>query len=244
MPLLTIGYSTLAARVKNIRFPKSADWEYQVHVQQAKTKPVKPGVVYLDSSGVAKSRNSAIQHASGTYLLFGDDDVVFHEQALTEALRYLDHHPKVSLLLASAVDETGNLRKNYPTRLTKLNKFNCARAATYEMIVRVEDVKKYGVLFDEDFGAGAKNHLGDEYIFIADLVSKGAKCVFAPIPIAMHPANSSGARWGSKEDRIARARVFKRVFGPLAMPVRLAFSLRRIPELGGFMNAAKFVISR
>ena len=78
MPLLTIGYSTLAERVKNIRFPKSADWEYQVHVQQANSKPVKPGVVYLDSSGVAKSRNSAIQHASGTYLLFGDDDVVFH----------------------------------------------------------------------------------------------------------------------------------------------------------------------
>jgi GT2 family glycosyltransferase len=244
MPLLTIGYSTLADRVQNIRFPKNADWEYQVHVQQALTKPVKPGVVYLDSSGVAKSRNSAIRHASGTYLLFGDDDVVFHEQALTEALRYLDHHPKVSLLLASAVDETGNLRKSYPTRLTKLNKFNCARAATYEMIVRVEDAKNYGVLFDEDFGAGAKNHLGDEYIFIADLISKGAECVFAPIPIAMHPANSSGARWGTKQDRIARARVFKRVFGLMAMPVRLAFALRRIPELGGFMNAAKFVISR
>lgn len=244
MPLLTIGYSTLADRAKNISYPKNTDWEYQLHIQQSLTKQAKPGVFYLDSAGVAKSRNSAIQHANGTYLLFGDDDVVFNEQALSEAVRYLDQHPEVSLLLASAVDETGNLRKNYPVKLTQLTKFNCARAATYEMIVRVADVKKLAVLFDEDFGAGAKNYLGDEYIFIADLLSKGAKCVFAPISIAMHPANSSGARWGEQQDRIARARVFKRVFGPMAMPVRLAFALRRITELGGVANAAKFVISR
>ena len=244
MPLLTIGYSTLADRAKNISYPKNTDWEYQLHVQQSLTKQAKPGVFYLDSVGVAKSRNSAIQHANGIYLLFGDDDVVFNEQALSEAVRYLDQHPEVSLLLASAVDETGNLRKNYPVKLTQLTKFNCARAATYEMIVRVADVKKQGVLFDENFGAGAKNYLGDEYIFIADLLSKGAKCIFAPISIAMHPANSSGARWGKKQDRIARARVFKRVFGPMAMPVRLAFALRRITELGGVANAAKFVISR
>jgi hypothetical protein len=68
--------------------------------------------------------------------------------------------------------------------------------------------------------------------------------VFAPIPIAMHPADSSGARWGAKRDRIARARVFKRVFGVMALPVRLAFASRRVTELGGFLNAAKFVISR
>ena len=244
MPLLTIGYSTLAGRAKNISYPKNTDWEYQLHVQQSLTKQAKPGVFYLDSAGVAKSRNSAIQHANGTYLLFGDDDVVVNEQALSEALVYLDQHPKVSLLLASAVDEAGNLRKNYPVKLTQLTKFNCARAATYEMIVRVADVKKHAVLFDEDFGAGAKNYLGDEYIFITDLLSKGAKCVFAPISIAMHPANSSGARWGEQQDRIARARVFKRVFGPMAMPVRLAFALRRMTELGGVANAAKFVISR
>ena len=244
MPLLTIGYSTLSDRASNISYPKNADWEYQLHIQQSLTKQAKPGIFYLDSLGVAKSRNSAITQANGTYLLFGDDDVVFDEQAISEALVYLDQHLEVSLLLGSAVDETGNLRKNYPTKLTKLTKFNCAKAATYEMIVRVADVQKHGVRFDEDFGAGAKNYLGDEYIFIADLISKGANCVFAPIPIAMHPANSSGARWGEKQDRVARARIFNRVFGPMAMPIRLGFALRRTTELGGWLNAAKFVLSR
>jgi len=244
MPHLTIGYSTLADRAKNIVFPKNSDWEYQLHIQQAVKKTTKPGFFYLNSIGVAKSRNSAIRNAAGTYLLFGDDDVVFNEEALATALRYLDQNPEVSLLLASAVDETGHLRKNYPEKQTQLTKFNCARAATYEMIVRVEDVKNHSVVFDENFGAGAKNYLGDEYIFITDLISKGARCVFMPIPIAMHPANSSGARWGEQQDRIARARVFTRVFGPLAMPVRLAFALRRITELGGIWNAVKFVISR
>jgi GT2 family glycosyltransferase len=244
MPLLTVGYSTLADRAENLAFPENSDWECQVHIQQAVEQTAKPGVFYLDSLGVAKSRNSALRHANGAYLLFGDDDVVFDEEKLAEALQYLEKNKDVSLLLASAVDETGRLRKNYPEKLARLTRFNCAKAATYEMIVRVEDVRKHSVTFDEDFGAGAENYLGDEYIFISDLISKGARCVFVPIPIAMHPADSSGARWGEREDRIARARVFKRVFGPLAMPVRLAFALRRISELGGIWNAAKFVVSR
>jgi len=244
MVLLTIGYSTLSDRAENIVYPRQPDWEYQLHVQAEKTPVNKPNTFYLDSAGVAKSRNSAIIHANGKYLLFGDDDVVFDETEITKALDYLEQHPEISLLLASAVDETGQLRKNYPTATKKLTLTNSARAATYEMIIRVDEVKKLSIRFDEEFGAGAKNYLGDEYIFIADLIKAGGNAVFAPIPIAMHPANSSGARWGETADRIARAKVFDRVFGKLAPVVRLAFGLRRLAELGGLANVLRFTFSR
>jgi GT2 family glycosyltransferase len=112
------------------------------------------------------------------------------------------------------------------------------------MIIRVDAVRQLGVIFDEQFGAGAKNYLGDEYIFVVDLLAAGGRAVFVPVVIATHPEESSGSRWGSDKDRQARAVIFTRVFGNLAWLVRLAFGIRRLKELGGLRNLVLFVLAR
>ena len=254
---LTIGYSTLFDRIQNISPPaERPDWETVVVVQNPNKAAWTPSdfpklrdrgdvsFEELESVGVAKSRTRAIWLASSEYLVFADDDIVFSESGLDEAIKYLDQNPKLSLLLAQAQDPAGKLRKRYPAGVTKLNLFNSARAATYEMIIRVDAVRQFGVVFDEHFGAGSENYLGDEYIFIADLLRAGGKAEFVPITIATHPEDSSGSGWGTDRDRIARAKVFTRVFGPLAPFVRFAFGLRRHRELGGFAKLLRFVLAR
>jgi hypothetical protein len=94
------------------------------------------------------------------------------------------------------------------------------------------------------FGAGAENYLGDEYIFITDLLKKGGKGVFLPLTIAIHPEESSGSRWGTESDLRARAQVFQRVFGRYAPFVRTAFYLKNFRKFGGFSNLAKFIIRK
>jgi glycosyltransferase involved in cell wall biosynthesis len=254
---LTLGYSTLAERVATlVEPPTNPNWE-TVLVVQNPNQLAWQGETYkhlaqrenfrfeeLQSKGVAKSRNRAIDLAQGEYLIFSDDDISFSATGLQEAIDYLDANPRVSLLLGQATDESGVLRKQYPSQMTKLGSFNSARAATYEMIIRVADIRRLGVRFDEDFGAGAKNYLGDEYIFVVDLLRAGGKAVFAPITLAQHPTESSGSRWGSAQDRRARAIIFSRVFGPFAPFVRLPFGLRRRRELGSFKNLLLFVLGR
>ena len=254
---LTLGYSTLASRVEAmVEPPVHENWESVLIVQnpsgeawesnRSKQLASRADTSFeiLQSKGVAKSRNRAIWLARGEYLVFSDDDITFSESGLETALEFLDQHPAYSLLLAQAVDETGALRKRYPTGVTELNSFNSARAATYEMIIRVDAVRRLGVVFDEQFGAGAEHYLGDEYIFIVDLMRAGGKCVFAPITIATHPTESSGSRWGSDQDRVARAKIFTRVFGVWAPFVRLPFGIRRLRELGGLGNLLKFVFAK
>ena len=254
---LTIGYSVLRERIQNITPPvERPDWETVIVVQNPGEKswqladfPKLKGredlsAEELQSIGVAKSRTRAIWLAKGEYLVFADDDIVFNKDGLTAAIGYLDSNPKLSLLLAQASDPSGNLRKQYPKSETKLGLLNSARAATYEMIIRVDAVRQFGVVFDENFGAGSENYLGDEYIFIADLLRAGGKGEFAAITIATHPEVSSGSGWGTDKDRIARARVFTRVFGWLAPPFRLAFGVRRLRELGGLRNLLRFVLTR
>lgn len=254
---LTLGYSTLAERVATlVEPPSNPNWETVLVVQnpnqvawqgetfQNLAKRENFRFEELQSKGVAKSRNKAIDLAQGEYLIFSDDDISFSATGLQEAIDYLDANPHLSLLLGQATDESGVLRKQYPSQITKLGSFNSARAATYEMIIRVADIRRLGVRFDEDFGAGAKNYLGDEYIFVVDLLRAGGKAVFAPITLAQHPTESSGSRWGSAQDRRARAIIFTRVFGVLAPFVRLPFGLRRRRELGSFKNLLLFVLGR
>ena len=254
---LTLGYSTLAERVATlVEPPSNPNWETVLVVQNpnqidwrgARFNELAARKDFrhheLQSKGVAKSRNQAIELAQGDYLIFSDDDITFNEFGLRQAIEFLDAHPDVSLLLGQATDESGTLRKSYPATVEKLGSFNSARAATYEMIIRVADVRKLGVRFDEDFGAGAKNYLGDEYIFVVDLIRAGGKAVFAPITLAQHPTESSGSRWGSGQDRRARAVIFTRVFGVFAPFVRLPFGIRRRRELGSLKNLILFVLGR
>ncbi len=244
---LTIGYSTLAERVSNISVPQG-DFEYLVLVQNPNqvsySAPAIGKLIEVAGKGVAKSRNKAIENCKTDLLIFGDDDVTFHPQQLAKAIEKFEKDPDLVMLLLAANDETVKPRKQYPEKEEKLTLLNSARAATYEMMVRADLVRQLEVRFDERFGAGAELYLGDEYIFITDLIQAGAKCEFAPIFVATHPSDSSGERWGSAQDRKARAAVFTRVFGALAPVVRLAFGLRRMNLLGGPVKVLLFIFGR
>jgi hypothetical protein len=136
------------------------------------------------------------------------------------------------------------LRKRYPIKAHPLKLTNSAKAATYEMIIRVPEVKKASVRFDENFGAGAENYLGDEYIFIADALRAGLKGMFLPLVIATHPNDSSGSFHNTKQDALVRSRIFSRVFGLWAPLMRILFILKPPSKNFGFRNSLAFIFGR
>ena len=244
---LTIGYSTLANRAKNIKFLNSVCNLVLVQNPDAIVLPNfsnEISVVELQGKGVAKSRNAAIDHAKTKYLIFGDDDIEFSEAGINEAITYLDANPQITILLMQAVDENGKLRKSYPAKAHALKLTNSAKAATYEMAIRVADIKSAGIRFDENFGAGATNYLGDEYIFIADAIRAGLKGQFEPIVIATHPTESSGSLRNSAKDRSARAKVFSRVFGVWAPVMRFLFLVKPPFKKFGLINSLLFIFGK
>ena len=245
--LLTIGYSTLATRLPGIKCLEGFQNLVVVQNPTSESLPsADPAVkrVELQSKGVAKSRNAVIDNTTTEYLLFGDDDIEFKEESISSAIAYLESNPDISILLLQAVDETGTLRKPYPKQAHALKLTNSAKAATYEMIVRVSDIKKASIKFDENFGAGAQNYLGDEYIFIADALRAGLKGYFLPIVIATHPTDSSGSFHNTKRDALVRSRIFSRVFGIWAPIMRLLFILKPPSKKFGFRHSLIFIFGR
>jgi glycosyltransferase involved in cell wall biosynthesis len=244
---LTIGYSTLANRAKNIKFLSSVT---SLVIVQNPERTVVPTfadgvkVVELQSSGVAKSRNAAILNSNTEYLIFGDDDIEFSESGIVSAINFLNNNPSISILLMQAVDETGALRKSYTNNSIELRLTSSAKAATYEMMIRVSDIKTAGIKFDENFGAGAANYIGDEYIFITDALRSGLKGRFEPIVIAIHPTESSGNLRNSAIDRSSRAKVFSRVFGVWAPIMRILFLIKPPFKKFGLVNSILFIIGK
>lgn len=255
--MLTIAYSTLADRLAKITLPdltKHPDWQVLITVQSGSDKepnldsaPKGVPVFGYTGTGVSKIRNKAMDQAKTKYLVFADDDILFKPEGLASAIAKLNSSG-AALLLGMAEDENGKLRKSYPAKTQRLNKLNSAKAATYEMVIDLEKVRSAGVRFDENFGAGAnQTYLGDEYIFICDLLSAGLACVFEPVVLATHPSVSSGSGWGTDRDRRARAAVFDRAFkGNRTLPylARIGFGARKLGKGLTLGNYLKFIFKR
>lgn len=244
-PALSIAYSVVSDGLSRIVLPPaSPSTEILVIVQGGhgaapKRKDVR--VIHLASHGVAASRNAAIREATGEVLVFGEEDVTWLPGGIAEVLATFDDNPRLAVLLGRAQDETGELRKRYPAIREPATVWNSGRVGTIELAVRTDAVRNAGVSFDENFGAGTDNFLGDEYIFVADANAARLKCEYFPITFSQHPKDSSGTRFGTDADARARSRVFDRVFGWFAPVPRALLWLRNPVRFGSLGRGLRFV---
>ena len=242
---LTIAYSVLAEGLSRVELPPARpDTEILMLVQGTggvapKRRDVR--VIRLTSTGVTASRNAAIREATGEVLVFGEEDVTWLPKGLVEVLATFADNPRLAVLLGRANDETGALRKRYPAIRESATIWNSARVGTIEVAVRPEMIRRANVTFDENFGAGTRNFLGDEYIFVADANRAKLKCDYFPITFSQHPKDSSGTRFGTDADARARSRVFDRVFGWFAPVVRAGLWLRNPGRFGSLVRGVRFV---
>lgn len=244
---LTIGWSSLAERAGAITIPPGADdVEVIVAVQGGlhdAATPQADRLIDVPGRGVARSRNAVIEATTRRYLLFCDDDVVVDLDGVAAGIEHLSRTGS-ALALGLGTTPDGTVRKRRPVGgVERLTSLSAARAATYEMLVDVEQVKAAGVRFDERFGAGTDLYLGDEFLFIFDLFRAGLRADAIDHVYGIHPLDSSGHRWGCADSRV-RAAVLNRAFGRLAPIVRLAFAIRRARLLGGWRAVLRFAFDR
>ena len=237
-PIVTLGYSTLSDRSKQINLPEvdprveiligvqgNNQSEIPIHLSRTDTR-----ITYLDSLGVAKSRNYMIANAKGDYLFFGDDDIDWEIKSIWEVVDYFENHSDTHLITGRTLNKDGVYQKNYPNRSRKLNFFNSAKTGTVEMAIRVNRFRLTKIYFDEDFGAGSENFLGDEYIFITDALKQSLRCQYLPVDFSIHKGISSGVVYGTVEDAKARSAVLSRVFKRKASLVKFVFLLKNLTK--------------
>lgn len=254
-PSLTVAFSSLGGRVLGLEprhWPAAAGLDYLVLVQRPEAAGVAGHLAQLAAradvtvaplagTGLARSRNAALDLARGELLLIADDDVT-HLPGAFEAIRgFFRDRPAASLLVGQSLGATGRPRRRPVSR--PLSRWNAGRTASHELALRLAPVRAAGVRFDAGFGigAGTPNFLGEEYVFLADCLRAGLSGEHRPLPIAVHAAPSSGAVWSGPEAARARAAVLARVFGGWAPLVRAGYAAKNARRFGSLRDLLTFL---
>ena len=217
------------AEVENVDYEPEADLTFRISFD------VRPDIRIerVEGRGVARSRNAALAHVDSDIVLFADDDVELLCENYAVLRRIFAGDPSLSCVCGMTLDEAGRPRKRFGRHMSALHLWNVAKVGTPEIAVRRCRVVEHGIAFDERFGAGAEWPIGDEYIFLADLLRNRLSGRHVALPLAVHPRVSSGMDFDARSLETRRA-VFRRAVGRLWFPLLVAFALknwRRFPSV-------------
>ena len=236
----------MGARVNAVALPEPrAGVDYLVLVQRP--DPTCPTtlvtrndvrVVALESIGLSNSRNAALEMATGDFLLFADDDQDLDLDGICTLARVLDKDPGLAIVLGwrrEHMQDRGRSTREYPITV-----LNSGRVCAPEFMVRRAAVLDAGVRFDPRFGVGAEFEIGEEFIFVADLLAAGLSGLSVPVVTGSHPDESTGDVWDDPDILWARQAVLRRVFGRWVWFVRFAYALRNRRHLGSLAAVLRF----
>jgi glycosyltransferase involved in cell wall biosynthesis len=241
---ITVAIATVGAQVCDIALPIQVQGlRYDVFVQRPPDKmPTSERddlrYIRLATTGLSNSRNSALEQCQTPLLVFADNDMQLNTDGLSALAAALEAHPYLGF---AAGWRAGRMPAKGPrARRYALNKRNAGRICAPELMVRVADVRASDVAFDPHFGVGAAHPVGEDFIFVCDMLDAGLRGAAFAIVMGTHPGLSTGDDWHSPEILAARRAVLGRSFGAMAPAIRLAYVLRHRKRLGGWRGAWHF----
>lgn len=257
LPDLTVAISTHGGRALALRpdaWERAPGLDWLVLVQEPDADPRLPAhldalaarpdvtVACLPSRGLSRSRNAALDLARGEVVLLADDDVTHPPGAIAAVRRFFRDQPEASLLVGLSLDAEG-LPRRRPTGPCRLTRWNAGRTASHELAFRIAPVRESGVRFDESFGVGAGTpaFMGEEFIFVADCLGAGLTGEHRPLPVSVHPDQSTGAGWSGSAMARARAAALRRGFGRQAPLALGAYALKNARRFGSMRDILAFL---
>ncbi|MGR3607284.1 MAG: glycosyltransferase [Sulfitobacter sp.] len=246
---VTVTIATLGARLARISLPQpQAGVDYLILLQapeealswgaealQNGRKDVE--IVARPDRGLSNSRNAALDLARGDLVLFSDDDVILNPKGIV-ALR------TAFLEFKDLVLAVGWRAERLPKQVksNRLTRFNSGRICAPEFMVHRQKILALGVRFDPAFGLGALHEIGEDYVFVTDILRAGGLGRALPVTVGSHPYPSTGDQWHTPALLAARRAVLDRVFGTLAPLVRLAYAVKHRGKFSNRRAALRFAL--
>ncbi|WP_024589837.1 MULTISPECIES: glycosyltransferase family A protein [unclassified Pseudoalteromonas] len=188
--------------------------------------------------GSSKSRNLAIENASGDICIIADDDVSYLENYESIVKDAYIKYPDADIITFQIQTTEGKpFKPNYSNEEYYHTKMSILKCASIEITFKRESIIKSGLKLDLEFGLGSKYRVHDEIIFLKDALDNGLKCVYIPLPIVIHPPESSGTDY-NEQLLFSKGAAFYRLFGISGLLYDLAFSIKKYSE---YKNVFSFI---
>ena len=179
--------------------------------------------------GSSKSRNMALANVEAEYAIFADDDVAYVPDAEAIIASYFVDYPDADIVTFQiATPDGGKFNPGYSNNIYWHNWRTILKCASIEIAFKTQKIKASGLALDEKFGLGSKYRVHDEVIFLKDALGAGLKILYVPVPIVIHPAESSGTNF-TRDLIYSKGAAFVRLFGVKGMFFNLLFSVKKYP---------------
>lgn len=197
-------------------------------IKKQKSNYDKSELYSFQEKGLSRSRNKALRYALSDICLVSDDDIVYKNNIEKLVVDTFDRYPEADIITFQVETPEGEPYKNYKDRPFSHSLRTLMTVSSVEIAIRRNRIIKTGLSFDERFGLGTEYPTGEEFIFLSDALRKGLKILYVPIPIVVHPRESSGGAFVNNPKLIeAKGAMFYRVFGSKAYLISVLFALRK-----------------
>ncbi len=177
--------------------------------------------------GLSKSRNQAIAKNSSDIGLISDDDLEYKEDIENIILEAFTKNSDADIITFQVQTPDGLAYKKYKADSFWHTQKSIMSVSSVEIAFRNSSIKEKALTFDERFGLGSDFPTGEEVIFLSDALKMGLKILYIPIPIVIHPLESSGKNYDNPLLIQAKGAMFYRIFSFLGYGASLLFALKK-----------------
>ncbi|AOV97389.1 hypothetical protein A9798_10770 [Edwardsiella hoshinae] len=177
--------------------------------------------------GSSNSRNKALEYSSGEICLIADDDVAYVddlENIISDAFK---KNPSADIITFQIKTPDGSkFNDGYLCKKKWHSWRTILKCASIEIAFRRNSIMSNNLKFDTRFGLGSKYKVHDEIIFLKDALDLGLKILYIPIPIVIHPKESSGTDF-TPELIVSKGAAFIRLFGIKGFLFDVFFAIKK-----------------
>jgi len=173
-------------------------------------------VINSFESGLSKSRNLAINNAIKKIGIIADDDVVYIPNFEEDVIKAFNNLQDASIITFNhqriGLEKPQKDSKKFYLHTLK----SLWTVSSIEIALKIENINKSKIRFNEYFGLGALFETAEEYLFLRKSFLNRLKIYFSPNIIVSHPIISSGNREGENILLYGRTALFYKTKGKLA----------------------------
>jgi len=165
----------------------------QCNIDEYKEFSHKTSTVKLFSStdrGLSKSRNKAIELATGDICLFCDDDEYLYNGYKDIILKAYSELPNADIIVFKFLYPG----KKYGISIKKIGFLNSSSISSVELSFKRKSIVDSQIKFNHNFGSGSIYSAGEENMFIYDCLNKGLQIYYYPLEIGKL-LDGEGSKW-------------------------------------------------
>lgn len=199
-------------------------------------------------TGLSRSRNCLLEHASGDICILGDDDVKYLDGYVDVIKSAYNKYSDADIIVFRFTHFEGKETRVRYQKDIRVHLWNISKFASVEVTFRPDAVRNAGIHFNTSIGLGTEFPSGEENTFLADALRAGLKIYHIPKTICIaeeeHPLKEGNEEQYLFEKGASFYCIYKRFFNLYAlafilMKKKTLFKRITIPEAFRAMRKGK-----